>query len=331
MATLAATVLTLIDWAKRVDPQGDIAVIVEMLNQTNEILKDMLWMEGNLPTGHRTVVRTGLPTVAWRALNNGVVPSKSTTAQIDEACGMLEAFCEVDVALAKLNGNESAFRLSEAKAFIEAMNQEMAAKLFYGNPATDPKVPLGLSPRYSDLTNALNKVNIIDAGGTQTDNCSVWYVVWSDLCFAGIFPKGSTAGLQHEDIGLETAQDTNSPQGRLRVYRDHYVWNAGFALKDWRYVARIANIDVSNLTSESSAADLIKLMIKAQDKVPSAGVGKPAFYVNRTVYTMMRIQALSKSQNAVTVEEAAGQFTTRFFGDPIRKVDQLGLAEARVT
>ena len=86
MATIGANALTLADWAKRLDPQGKVPSIVELLAQTNEILQDMLWVEGNLPTGHRTTVRTGLPTVAWRLLNNGVQPSKSTTAQIDEQC-----------------------------------------------------------------------------------------------------------------------------------------------------------------------------------------------------------------------------------------------------
>ena len=122
-ATLSTGALTLLDWAKRLDPDGKVPTIVEMLGQTNEILEDMVFREGNLPTGHRTTIRTGLPVVYWRMLNQGVPPSKSTTAQVDEQAGMLEAWSEVDKDLALLNGNVSAFRLSEAKAFLEAMNQ----------------------------------------------------------------------------------------------------------------------------------------------------------------------------------------------------------------
>jgi hypothetical protein len=329
MATLGGDVLTLADWAKRLDPNGVVATIVELLSQTNEVLTDMLWVEGNLPTGHRTTVRTGLPAVAWRLLNNGIPPTKSTTAHIDEACGMLEAYSEVDVDLAKLNGNVNAFRLSEAKGFIEAMNQEMVAKLFYGNSAADPKTPLGLSARYSSLSASVpNSVNILNAGGTQTDNTSIWLVTWGDRTFHGIFPKGSQAGLVHEDLGADTIIDTNG--GRYQAYRDHFQWKSGFALRDWRYVVRIANIDVSNLVTESSAADIVKLMIKAMDKIPSQGVGTQVFYMNRTVYTMLKIQALSKSANAVTVEPATTQFETRFMGIPIRRVDQLLTTEAQV-
>jgi hypothetical protein len=107
-ATLATGALTLIDQAKRLDPDGKVPVIVELLSQTNEVLDDMLFREGNLPTGHRTTIRTGLPTVYWRMLNQGIPPSKSQTAQVDENAGMLEAWSEVDKDLALLNGNVSA-------------------------------------------------------------------------------------------------------------------------------------------------------------------------------------------------------------------------------
>ena len=61
MSTLATTHPTLLDITKRLDPNGKIDTIAEMLAQTNEIIEDMVWLEGNLVTGHRTTVRTGLP------------------------------------------------------------------------------------------------------------------------------------------------------------------------------------------------------------------------------------------------------------------------------
>ena len=166
MSTLATNVLTLADWAKRLDPSGRTSTVVELLSQTNEMLDDMLFAEGNLPTGHRTTIRTGLPNVAWRLLNQGVQPSKSTTAQIDEACGMLEAWSEVDRDLAMLNGNTAEFRLSEAQAFIEAMNQEMMQTVIYGNSGTAPEEFTGLAARYSSLS-AANGSNIVSGGGSR--------------------------------------------------------------------------------------------------------------------------------------------------------------------
>ena len=119
MAVLSTTNPTLADVAKRYDADGKIDTIVELLSETNEVLDDMTFLEGNLPTGHRTTVRSGLPSSTWRKLNYGVQPSKSTTVQITDTTGMLEAYAEVDKALADLNGNTASFRLSEDRAFLE--------------------------------------------------------------------------------------------------------------------------------------------------------------------------------------------------------------------
>lgn len=332
MAVLSTNALTLADHAKRMDPDGKTPQIVELLAQTNELLDDMLFVEGNLPTGHRTTVRTGLPDVFWRLLNQGVQPSKSRTAQIDEACGMLEAWSEVDQKVAELNGNTNAFRLSEAQAFIESMNQEMAQTSLYGNSSLSPEEFNGLSVRYSSLS-AANAENIIDAGGSSTDNSSIWLVAWGANTVHGIFPKGSKAGLQHEDLGLQTIETTSGIAGsRLRVYQDKWCWNTGIALRDWRYVVRICNIDISNLVAKSSAADLIELMIKAIHRLPNMNMGKPVFYMNRSVMQMLDIQRRDDVQagGQLSYAEVDGKLVPSFRGIPIRKVDALTQAEARV-
>lgn len=341
MSTLGSNVATLSDWAKRLDPDGSTSTIVELLGQTNEILPDMLWMEGNLPTGHRTTVRTGLPSVAWRLLNGGITPSKSTTAQIDEACGMLEAYSEVDKDLAELNGNTAQFRLSEGQAFVESMNQEMAGTVFYGNSGTAPEEFTGLATRYSSLS-AGNGQNILDAQGNDTDLMSIWLVVWGANTVHGIFPKGSKAGLIHEDLGLVTVETANGiGGGRMRAYRDHWQWKCGIALRDWRYAVRIANIDKSALTSESSAANLTKYMIKAIHRVQNIRMGRPVFYMNRTTAQMLDIQRYNVmsgmgtgSQNlggSISYEQVNGVWTPNFRGIPIRICDALLESESRVT
>jgi hypothetical protein len=176
MPALAAGALTLADWAKRLDPDGSVPAVAELLSQTNEILEDAVFVEGNLPTGHRITIRTGLPAVYYRSLNAGVPTSKSTTAQIEEAIGILEARSHVDVELVKLNDNEAEFRLSEDEAFIEAMNQTMAFAMFYGNPAVDPRQFMGLQTRYS-ASSAGNGANVLRAGGAASVNTSIYLVV----------------------------------------------------------------------------------------------------------------------------------------------------------
>lgn len=333
MATLTSNFLTLADWAKRVDPEGNVPVVAELLSQSNEILEDALFHEGNLPTGHRVIIRTGLPTAYWRSINQGIPTSKSTTAQVDESIGMLEAYAKVDKDLALLNGNTAAFRLSEDSAFLEAMNQAQAQTLFYGNPATDPRQYLGLSTRYGTISGAGNAQNIIDAGGVSTNNASIWLTVWGENSVFCTFPKGSKAGLIHDDQGELVVYDGNS--NPYQAFQTHYQWKNGLVVKDWRYVVRIANINTANLVAESAAADLVKLMSRSLDRIPNLAMGKPAFYMNRTLFSMLRIQSLNKSQNVVAIEQGLNQFGTAanwlsFLGVPVRRVDQLLNTEARV-
>jgi len=334
MATLTTGALTLADWAKRLDPDGKIPVIAELLSQSNEILEDAVFVEGNLPTGHRVTIRTGLPSVYWRLLNAGVPSSKSTTAQVDESVGMLEAYSTVDKALAELNGNEAQFRLSEDQAFLEAMNQQQSQTMFYGNVATNPAQYTGLSTRYGAISGAGNAQNILDAGGTSTNNASIWLVLWGENTVFCTFPKGSRAGLVFEDV-TTNAPVLDSNGNRYQALQTHYEWKNGMVVKDWRYAVRIANINTANLVAQSAAADIVALMSRSLDRIPNWGMGRGAFYMNRTIYSMLRVQALNKSNNALSIEKGLSQFGTpmnwlSFMGVPIRRVDQLLNTEARV-
>lgn len=327
MATIG-TLMNLNDYAKRLDGNGKIDAIAELLSQTNEILADMPFMEGNLQTGHKTTVRTGLPTATWRQLNYGVQPSKSVTKQVTDACGMLEAYAEIDKSLADLNGNSGEFRLSEDRAFLEAMNQTMATTLFYGDTTKDPEKFNGLSCRYStysaNVTNSGSNIIKSDgsAGDSGTDLTSIWLVVWGANTAHGIFPKGSKAGLVHEDLGEQTLLDASG--GKYQGYRTHYKWDIGLTVRDWRYVVRIANIKVSALVkAAATGSDLIDLMTRALDLPPNLSMGKAVFYVNRTIKSYLRRQLNNKSNVWLSQDEVGGKPVLTFAGIPVRRSDAL--------
>lgn len=331
MATLAANNPTLIDLSKRLDPDGKIASIVELLNQSNDVLTDMSFMEGNLPTGHKTTIRTGLPTPTWRKLYGGVQPGKSTTVQVTDACGMLEAYAEVDKALADLNGNTAAFRLSEDAAHIESMSQEMAQTLFYGNEGTEPEAFTGLAPRYSSLS-AQNADNIIDAfSGSGGDLTSIWLCVWGPQTGHGIYPKGSQAGLQMSDKGQVTVENVDGAGGRMEGYRTHYRWDCGVSIRDWRYFVRIANIDISELGTIANTKNLINWMVQASERIPSFGKGRAAFYMNRTLREKLRLGILERVSSNLTWETVEGKRVMTFDDIPVRRTDALINTESRVT
>jgi hypothetical protein len=339
-----AGAVTLMDFAKSLDPSGRVAKVAELLTQTNEILLDMPFIEGNLPTGQRASIRTGLPTATWRKLYQGVPASKSARAQVDDACGMLEDRSEVDVDLANLNGNTADFRLSEAQAHIEGINQGMCDALLYGDQSVNPERFTGLVPRFNSLS-APNGKNIVNGGGAGSDNTSVWLIVWGPQTVTGIFPKGSQAGLKHQDLGEIDAFD---PAGnRYRALADHWQWKVGLHVKDWRYVVRIANIDMSDLVAQTgtqlptATTALMKLMVRAMARIPMMGMGRAVFYAGRTAKEFLSVAALDKSINALAIQPALQQFgnvapgslgngTLNFLGIPVRTVDRILETEVAV-
>ena len=331
MAVLGTTVATLGDVAQRLAKDGKSDKIVELLSETNEVLDDMLFQEGNLPTGHKTTIRTGLPEVAWRLLNYGVPQSKSTTQQITDTCGMLEAYAEVDKALADLNNNTSAFRLSEDQAFLQAMNKEMASTLFYGDTATHPERFLGLAPRFAtlDTAKAATAENVINAGGTGNDLTSIWLVAWGANTVFGIYPKGSKAGFQHTDLGEVTLQMTlpNGQVGQYQGYRTHYKWDIGLVVRDWRYIVRIANIKLSSITDDN----LIKFMIQASELLPDEKLGRPVWYMNRSTMTRLRLAKTNKSNVQLTPETVEGKKVLTFDGIPVKRCDGIVNTESAIS
>lgn len=335
MPVLSAANPTLLDLAKRLDPDNKIADIVELLNETNEMLMDMSWIEGNLPTGHRTTVRTGIPEPTWRKLYGGVQPTKSTTAQITDNTGMLEAYAEVDKALADLNGNTAEWRLSEDRPHLEGMNQTIQRTLLFGNEGSQPEAFTGLAPRFNSLS-AANGDNIIPAAtsGGATDNQSIWLVVWGPNTVHGIVPKGSVAGLQQEDKGQVTIENVDGNGGRMEAYRTHYRWDAGLSVRDWRYIVRIPNISKAALMPDPAdgGPNLPDLMFEAIERIPNLTAGRAAFYMSRGVRTKVRQQSAKAVKNStLTIEQAGGVPVMMFHGIPLRRVDALAADEALVS
>ena len=329
----------LVNVTKRMDPDGSIAKIAELLAQTNPIIQDIPLIEGNLPTGHRTTIRSDIPEPTWRKLNYGVRPTKSDTAQVDDTIGMMEAYSEVDKDLAMLNGNTAEFRMSEDVPHIEGMSNDMATTIFYGDTAVSPEKFLGLAPRYDDLSLA-NKPpatvpsahlpNIIDMfDGDATALTSMWYIVWGESTAHGIFPKGSQAGLLTEDLGEVTLFDNDA--GRFQGFRSHYQWKMGMCIRDWRFVSRIVNIDLNQLNDSAYQVTMYKAMISAMHSIPASGRNRGIFYSGNAVAAMLDFASTDKTNAALGLTEVFGEEILSFRRRPIRECNAILETEAQVT
>lgn len=334
MATIGNTYLSMIDLFKRQGENGEVtASIIEMLSKINPILQDLITVECNMGASHLTTVRTGLPSATWTRLYKGVQPTKSTTAQVTDTTGSLEAWSEVDAKLIDLAGaGAGALRLSEAAAFLEAMSQEMASTLFYGNQGTDPEEFTGLAPRFNSST-ATNGSQIIKAGGSGSDNTSIWMCVWGPNTAHALYPKSSMAGFRREDLGIETTKDSDG--GLYRVYREKFSWDMGFTVRDWRYITRICNIDVSDMAAGS--VNLFNYLRKAYYKLKQREVigGRAAIYCNSGVLEALDALATnngsSDNYTRLAYREVEGGEILTYRGIPIRQCDAILNTEAAVS
>jgi len=332
MAIIGNTFVDLIDIYNQQDGAGNFVPVIEMLSEMNPILDDAIAVECNSGTKHLTTVRTGLPSVTWGQLYKGIPQSKSGKAQVEDVTGFVEGLSTVDERLLKLAGsNEGAVRLSEAQGYLEAMSNEVSSRIFYGNSAVDAEQFMGLSPRFDSLT-APNGGQIIDAGGIGVDNTSIWFVTWGDNQCQLLYPKGTMAGVQREDKGSQRVSDVNGDAYYAK--EELFSWNMGLSVRDWRYVARIANIDVSNMQAGNVA--LYDFMRKAYYRLQTRRVpgGKAAIYCNRDV--LEALDAIASNAGVadnfvrLTRSEIEGEEVLSYRGIPIRETDALINAESRV-
>lgn len=334
MATLGGTALTLLDIHKQMDPDGQIARIIEVLTQTNEILHYLTFEECNDGDSHQLTIRTGIPEGTFRRYNQGVGDTKGTTAQVRAQTCMLEAKSNVDRDLARKGGQEKKVRANNAVAHIMGLNQQVAGSVVYDDERVNVERMTGLAAHYSTVNTAVaaSAENVIDGGGAGSDNTSIYLTCFGPLGVTGLFPTGSTAGLKHEDRGeVEVIDATGTGGASYIALQDRFQWKYGLAVADWRRCVRICNIDVSALRAQSGAIELVEQMIRASEMLGNKMLGNCAWVMNRTVSTALRLQKLDRNGMNVSFETVEGKRVMVFDDIPIARTDALLNTEAQLT
>ena len=331
MATIGKSYPTLKDVYSQQDGEGKItSAIIELFIRNNPILEDAIAVECNDGTSHLTTVRNGLPEVQFRKFYQGVMPSKGDFTQIKDSTSMLDDYSVCDKKLADMSGNVNQFRLNESESHIQAMNNKVADTIFYGNKGIDDAAFDGLAVRYNKLSATKGDIGyqVIDAGGNGSDNTSIWFVTWGDNHTCLLYPKGSKAGIEHQDKGQIT--ETKADGSKFEAYQDWYSWNVGMCIRNYRANCRVANIDVSNLKG-ATPTDLFEKLILGWHRVKKhAKGGKTVIYVNDTIETYLQIQASKKNNVYLTINEVGGKPILHFMNCPIKNVDAILDTEAAV-
>ena len=340
---------TIVDVASRMDPEGHIPVIAEMMSQCNDYYDDMPWVEANEHTGHEFVFRTSVPAGSWRSYNQGVPYSKSTTGKARIDLGMLADYSQVDKDLARHTGDAEKFRTSEDVAFLEGMSQTIAQTFFYGNSTINQAEFMGLAPFYNTVSTstAQNAANVINGGGLGNNNASIYFIGWSPETIFAVFPRGTKAGLDQEDKG-DVNPGYDSVGNRFEAYTTYFNQQAGLCPKDWRYGVRIANIDTTTAgLAGPNALDLFTTMGRAMMLFPKLSRGgsgitktdapnsdpsvRAVWYCNRTVRYYMDVQAMRDRNTLLQINDYAGMPVMGYRGYPVKIVDQLINTETLVS
>lgn len=336
MATLTSTDLNLLDVAKRTAPDGTMADIVELLTETNEMLQDAPVKQCNNGTRNDTTIRDGEPPYEWKIINKGVGRGKSTTHQVVDTTARAEAFLRLDKAMP--SKNKAALRMSENKAQLMSMNKGISGDLIYSNTNTDPEELLGFAPRYAKISGGTLKDQIISAGGSGSDNTSIYILGWNtDFGCCLLYPdsEGDGPGIEHEDLGTQLVTDANSKE--YTAWVDHYIWNIGLCIQNPRAVVRICNIDVSDLTKDAATGThLFNIITEAYWKIKRANIPGLKFkcYMNTTVLEYFDYQSRQHNANIQLTWREAGpdsQSVMHFRDMAFRQHDQILNSEATVS
>jgi hypothetical protein len=283
-----------------------------------------------MKTIHRHMTRTGLPSVGWGRLYKGIPQSKATMQQVDDTTGFLEAASAIDTRLLKLAPDPAKARLVDSAPFLEAMNQEMATGMFYHDTDTTPDKFKGLAPRYSVRGGPGAGSQVIHGGGSGSDNTSIWFVTWGDHATSLLYPQGTKAGISIEDKGEQRVTDGSG--NPYYVKETLFNWHIGMFVKDWRYNARVANIDVSEM--QAGSVDLWALLRKAYYRLQSrrrdAISSRIAIYMNRDVLEILDAQSSDRALLAANPNytglghaQVEGKEVRTYRGIPIRETDAL--------
>ena len=330
MPTVGRSYLNLADLRRQQMKDDTIADIIEIQAQELSMLSDGPTVECNSGDEHLTTIRAGLPTPTWRKLYQGVQPTKGTTAQVKDSTGFVEDWSEVEAKLVEKAKNPGKFRLNDATAHLHGIAREIGFTTIYGDVSVDPEKFTGLAPRYSSLT-AANGNQIVDGGGTGSNNTSIWFVGWGENGTHFLYPEGSALGIKRDDKGLQTKMLADG--SLYDVYREKFTQDIGLSVRDWRVNARVANIDVPALTATgATGADLITLMVRAYYRLDNPG--RPGtntvIYTSRTIAEYLHLQAMNKANVQLRLEQVEGKPVVMFLGHPIRRMDSILETEQRV-
>lgn len=261
---------------------------------------------------YKTLVRVGLPTVGFRAANQGVAPTKSQHENRQFETFICNPRWQADKAAAdRYEDGAASYLAMEASSHMEAAMQLLSKQFYYG--AASPGDLLG----HPGLVNAVTSSMIVSATGTTPNAAtSVWAVKWGlkDV----IWLWGNNGQLELSDVDERDAEDAEGK--KFTAYHQELTAYPGLQVGSTRSIGRICNI--TNEAGKTLTDDLISDLLSTFEE----GVVPDVLFMNRRA-----LSQLQKSRTATNSTGAPAPFPTESFGIPIALTGGILNTEAIVT
>lgn len=303
--------MTALEVARR-SSNPDAFTIIETMAMSNTMLQELPALMANDGAVHTTLQRLSYPGGEHRIYNRGVGKKASQTEPIRNWIAMLEAFSDVDEALARHSGNPNGLYQSEASAIMAGMGEDQADDLIYGNHSQKPEMVDGLAIRYPKLGE-----HCISFGGTGKELTSVYLVAAGQNACHLIYPRGSNSvGVSREDLGVNRVVDPNDGTKTFMAHTDHFKAEYGIAIEHPDAVIRICNIPID--LSDTQRKTLVELVLRHQKRL-TKGVVNTVLFAN--VDLIYQIERAGREAQYVVYPEAD------VWGKPVSSINGLRLRE----
>jgi len=290
---------TLLDIAKRNSADSAVGLIEEAFLAHPEVMLGAARSIRGL--NYQTLVRTTLPTVAFRNANEGsaVVASKYDNRLISTYILNPQWQCDRAVADRSEDGAQ-AYIADEAAGLTEAAMQTLATQFYYGVTAGDAK-------GFPGLLSQLDATNMeVDAAGDASDCSSVWAVRFGPQDVQWVL--GNNGMLDVPETTVQRVVDGNGKP--YSAYCGELLAYVGLAIHRTKAIGRIRDVDAGKPLTD----DMISALL---NKFPA---GRPP-----TVIFMSRRSNgyLQQSRTATTTTGAPAPFPQDVFGIPIAVTDAI--------
>lgn len=243
-------------------------------------------------TSYKITRRTALPATAFRDINEGSIPVKSTYTQELKEMYFVDTQLEVDEAIVKADDRSLGDILAdEASGAVRSAGLHLGEQVYAGT-TNDSKGFTGLKA----IINGASDLEIT-AGGSGGD-CTSAYLVWLDN--QGVhFDVGNMGSMELKPWMLQQIIKSGSGASakKLMAYVSNLSFFIGLAVGSDKSAFRIKLIDEdssSNYLTDAKGAELIR-------KVPLNRRNNLRWFMNRTAaYT------LQLSRSALTNQPAGG-------------------------